>query len=342
MFENEEGHAEPGIRQNPTPESPGKLQAAVSREAGLDSRVRILLRKCIAKGRDCRFDGTHSFRKECPSGEVVLAHAYCGALSCSYCGPRHVHILRNKINAAIRQHELLHCYSLTMRNRTDRPFDLLMGKLKVLKNGHKRETGENLRYIAVKSVGKLGRPHLHLLTDTNWSQRKIKQRWLQLTRATQVRKRANAQGDVDRLTNYMIINYLECFLARVRLKKITRSKGIDIAIRPGSRKDRPPSDWERRHVSTRSAASAAFGTQLDSYPINPSWVVVPPKESSDETSKEGSSEAKRSENPPGRGTLSVHAAVTDSAPKATGLEPAASPHHSQALPAKPGADGGAS
>jgi hypothetical protein len=278
MSDKDMGTAEPGIRPKPAHGHTRSFHAAITQQQQeLDTKYIVLLRKCCK--RDCRLHGSHSFYKRCPSGETIHVHAFCGALNCGTCGPRHVELLRAKLGAAIRQYDLLTCYTLTLPGYYDGdPFEVLMEALKLLKLGHQRKTGEPLRYIAVKSMGtKSGRPHLHLLTDTRWSVRWIKNWWHKHVRATQVRRRVNTLYDVDRLTNYMVCNYLECYLGGVRLKKITASKGIDIAIRPARRRDGQPSEWRRQELPTRTVAACAFGHRVQDTPLNPAKVIVPPK-----------------------------------------------------------------
>lgn len=266
----------PSSQPKPTPARKSALQAALDRDAQLDSTYKSILRKCCI--RDCRFERRHSFVKGTPATGMTYVHAHCGALDCRTCGPRHIELLRGKLNAAIRQYGLLYCYTFTLPARfKGNPLAFLRDKLIALKAKHLRGTGEELRYIAVKSVGSRGRHHLHLLTDTKWREQWIKDWWFKKTGAFEVDRWDNTMKTVDRLTNYMIINYLQCFRHGVRLKKITTSAGIDIRIRKPRRKDGRPSEWTRSEVSTRIAAAAAFGVPLESYPDNPKQVVVPPK-----------------------------------------------------------------
>lgn len=267
----------PNIRRSLRPAGQSQLQAEVDLQAQLDNTTNLLLRKCGT--RDCLQEHAHSFRKGSPAEGHTYLHAFCKALNCRTCGPKLVEYLHAKLTAAVQRYGLYYCYTFTyLDSKGLDPFVHMMNAVRLLKASHKRSTGEKLRYIIVKSLGEeSNRAHLHLLTDTDWSEEWIRAWWFERTKADIVYREDNTNKPVARLVHYMIHNYLRCYLGGVNLKKISASTGIDIAIRPPKRKDGQPSEWTRWEASTRSVAVAAFGHSVKDNPINPTKLFVPPK-----------------------------------------------------------------
>jgi len=202
-------------------------------------------------------------------------------MDCWYCAQRKVDILWTKLDAAIREYSLLYCYTLTVKPKRGESredlVDVAMHALKLLKARFKRKFKRPMPYIAVKSIGSRGKKvHLHVLTDTKLTYEWVKDTWLKHARAYNVTRRLNMWDDVPKLTNYMVNNWLEGYVNGLRKKKITRSDGIDIALKPKRPKGQR-ADCRRVNLSTRAVAKLVHGGSDWDYPENPRDVIIPPK-----------------------------------------------------------------
>jgi len=298
--------------ETPAP-SKSKLQLEVEGDGGLGNTVRtVLLRKCCVH--DCRRDGKWSFREALPDGSVRYHHAYCDRMDCWHCARRKLDILSTKLSTAISSRGLLYCYSLTVPSRVSREegFQLAMEALKPLKARFQRRFKRPMAYIAVKSLGDgwRHRPHVHLLLDTKLEYRWLKETWAKHAKSFNVRRRVNMWGDIPRLNNYMVNNWLGGYVHGLRGKKVTTSAGIDIAVKPAKPKEQRRK-MERLNQSTRDMQMLHHGGKVWDYPENPRQVLVVPDkaERSEVLAPPAAPPGRRADGPEGTGrTRGVYAA----------------------------------
>jgi len=249
-------------------------------QAALDNTdnltLSLLLRKCITH--DCTRDRiAPSFRNLNPDGEDIYVHAFCDRMDCHTCVNHKIDVLREKLEVAVRERHLYHCYTFTLRKRRNHylAFKRIMRKLRNLLACLRRKHGPSIDYIWVKSIGEQGGAHLHFMTHLEIDMSWLRDYWKRATGAEQVFYVLNEPKHIPRLVTYLLKNWVMAYLGGVKRKRMSASKRIDISIKPKKSDKATQGQWERSSKSTRQIAVEVYGRPEHDYPENPRRIVVP-------------------------------------------------------------------